>query len=558
MLQSLHVKNLALIDEAEVEFQPGLNIMTGETGAGKSIILGSIHLALGGRYTADTLRAGAEYGYVELVFDVDDRQSRKLRELDIYPEDGMIFLSRRLMEKKSVCKINGETASATKLRQAAEILIDIYGQHEHQTLLSKKNHLSILDDFAKEEIAPVKARVAEEYQEYREKKKELEEAQKNERDRQKEMDFLQFEIQEIQKANLIVGEDEELEQQYRRMVNGKKIIEHAQEAYGYTGDAPGNASDSFSRAIRLMQGITDCDAQAGELCAQLEEIDSLLNDFNRELADYCKSFDFSEEEFYATENRLNEINHMKAKYGDSIEAILAYCEEQEEKLAKLSDYDGYLAGLRLACEEAETTLKKDTEILTGLRKKYAVRLSEAVRQGLLELNFLDVKFETEIQELEDYTKNGKEEAQFMISMNPGTPLRPLVEIASGGELSRIMLAIKAVMADRDETATLIFDEIDTGISGRTAQKVSEKMAVIGRGHQVLCITHLAQIAAMADAHYLIEKQVEDGNTRTHMRLLDEQESVQELARMLGGAEITEAVLKNAEEMRQLAKRVKLA
>lgn len=558
MLHNLYVKNLALIDEIEVEFTKGLNILTGETGAGKSIILGSVNLALGGKYSADIIRKGAEYGYVELTFFVENKtQAEALKRKDIFPEDGVVVLSRKLMSKRSISKINGETVPIALLKEAASILIDIHGQHEHQSLLYKKNHLTILDAFAKENIKQVKEKLAKAYLIYKEQKEELEEALTDEKERNKVIGFLEFEIQEIRQAKLSRQEDETLEETYRRMTNGKKIVGNLEEAYEYTGGTNSEtASEAISRALRCMQEAAGCDEQAQDMFQQLAEIDSLLNDFNRELSDYKMSFDFSEETFFEVETRLNEINRLKAKYGNSIEEILEYCDKKEERLLKLQDYDAYLAQLQKKVEETEAEVKHYSNQLSLLRKEEAVKLAEAIRKGLRDLNFLDTQFEIVFRELGTYTVQGTDEVEFMISMNPGEPVRALGDVASGGELSRIMLAIKSVMAEKDQIETLIFDEIDVGISGRTAQKVSEKMSFIGRNHQVICITHLAQIAAMADAHYAIEKQVEDGVTKSKIFRLSKEQEIEELARILGGAKITDTVMQSAAEMKELAERTK--
>lgn len=558
MLHNLYVKNLALIDEIEVEFTKGLNILTGETGAGKSIILGSVNLALGGKYSADIIRKGAEYGYVELTFLVENKtQAEALKRKDIFPEDGVVVLSRKLMSKRSISKINGETVPIALLKEAASILIDIHGQHEHQSLLYKKNHLTILDAFAKENIKQVKEKLAKAYLIYKEQKEELEEALTDEKERNKEIGFLEFEIQEIRQAKLSRQEDETLEETYRRMTNGKKIVGNLEEAYEYTGGTNSEtASEAISRALRCMQEAAGCDEQAQDMFQQLAEIDSLLNDFNRELSDYKMSFDFSEETFFEVETRLNEINRLKAKYGNSIEEILEYCDKKEERLLKLQDYDAYLAQLQKKVEETEAEVKHYSNQLSLLRKEESVKLAEAIRKGLRDLNFLDTQFEIVFRELGTYTVQGTDEVEFMISMNPGEPVKALGDVASGGELSRIMLAIKSVMAEKDQIETLIFDEIDVGISGRTAQKVSEKMSFIGRNHQVICITHLAQIAAMADAHYAIEKQVEDGVTKSKIFRLSKEQEIEELARILGGAKITDTVMQSAAEMKELAERTK--
>ena len=557
MLQNLHVKNLALIDEIEVEFGEGLNILTGETGAGKSIILGSVNLALGGRYSRDILRQGTKYGLVELSFLVEnEHQIRKLNDMDIDPEDGIVTLSRRLMEGRSISRINGETVPIGQLKEAAAILIDIHGQHEHQSLLYKKNHLQIVDAFAESFLAEEKKKTEEAFRAYKACVKELKEAVTDEAQRAKELSFLKYETEEIRNAQLIPGEDMELETLYRKISNGKKIAESVTEAYGYTSENNDSASEGLSRAIRALSQATEYDKKAEELYEQLAEIDSLLNDFNRELAEYSDTCEFSEEELYETENRLNELNHLKTKYGATIEEVLAYCEKQEERIAVLEDFDHYLESLKERCQKAEETYQMWADKLSAVRRQQASILEKAIENGLKDLNFEDVNFQIHFEQKREYSSDGMDDVEFMISLNPGQPVRPLANVASGGELSRIMLAIKSVMAERDEIETLIFDEIDVGISGRTAQKVSEKMALIGKNHQVICITHLAQIAAMADCHYQIEKKTKDGVTTTGIRLLSEEESIGELARILGGAKITDTVIENAAEMRKLAKQTK--
>ncbi len=557
MLQRLYVKNLALIDEIEVEFKEGLNILTGETGAGKSIILGSVNLALGGRYTKDMIRKGTDYGFVELAFQLEHAgQEERLKELDIFPDEGRVVLSRRLMEGRSASRINGETVTMARLKEAAEILIDIHGQHEHQSLLYRKNHLGIVDAFAREYVSDAKEKTAESCRRFRMCKKELDEADMDESGRAKELSFLQFEVSEIEKADLRPGEDESLEADYRFMVNSKRIADGAAEAYNYTSGDGSSASECLSRAIRALSDIREYDGRAEELYGQLVEVDGLLNDFNRELSDYSQSCECSEEELYDTENRLNEINHLKVKYGNSIGEILTYCQEQSEKIRKLEDYETYISKLNSDCEQAKKELLRNAAELSAIRKEQAAILEQAICEGLKELNFPDVQFEIRFGERTECMADGLDDVEFMVSLNPGQPVKPLVDVASGGELSRIMLAIKTVMADRDAVETLIFDEIDVGISGRTAQKVSEKMAVIGRSHQVICITHLAQIAAMADYHFVIEKKVDQKDTTTGIRRLDEKDTISELARLLGGVKITDAVLENAKEMKQLAKQIR--
>ncbi len=554
MLEHLHVKNLALIREAEIDFTEGLNILTGETGAGKSIVIGSVGLALGGKVAKDLVRPGADFGLAELVFSVtSERLKDRLKELDVIPEDGQIILSRKIMNGKSINKINGETVTLNQLRETAALLIDIHGQHEHQSLLQKKKHLEILDEYAKEELQPIKEKLAAAYTEWKKLTEEQKNARMDEESRMRELSLLEFETKEIEDAGLSIGEDEELEQRYRKMTGAKRLMEAAGTAYGLTGyeEAEG-AGTAIGRALRELQGAQSLDEDLTDLTGQLSDIDSLLNDFNRELSDYVSSLEFAGEEFEQVEERLNQLNHLKSKYGKTLEAVLEYGQKQQERLAALQDYDAYLARLEKQTAEKERELEGLCEEASVIRKRYAEVLCAKIRGHLIDLNFLDVEFELEFDRISGYTSGGFDDAEFVISTNPGESLRPLAKIASGGELSRIMLAIKTVLADKDQIETVIFDEIDVGISGRTAQKVSEKMMLIGRSRQVICITHLAQIAAMADTHFRIEKQVADGGTRTEIRRLTEAESVEELARILGGAEITDAVFQNASEMKELA------
>lgn len=556
MLQNLHVKNLALIDEIEVDFQKGLNILTGETGAGKSIILGSVNLALGGRYNADLLREGAQYGLVELSFSVEDKGVKaQLELLDIFPDEGVLTLSRKLMEGRSVSKINGEKVSMATLKDVASMLIDIHGQHEHQTLLHKKNHLALLDVYAREQTKPLKLAVSLAYKEYTKCKRELENSELDERSRKKELSLIEYELNEIDEARLLPNEDEELEVNYQRMTAGRRFTERIAETYQYTSESPqGSASELLSRAIRAFQDVEECDEQGAALYGQLVEIDSLLNDFNRELSEYEKSFEFSEEEYYETENRLNLINHLKAKYGNTVIEILDYLQNKQERLNELNDYETYITKLKERLRESEELLISQSQKLSKARKEASKAFAEEIRQGLIDLNFLDVQFELRMSELESYSANGIDDGEFYISTNPGEPSKPLGNVASGGELSRIMLAVKSVLADKEDTPTMIFDEIDTGISGITAGKVAEKMHLIGKSRQVICITHLPQIAAMADVHYVIEKQAKDNITKTQILSLQEDASIEEIARLLGGANITGIIRQSAAEMKEMAKR----
>lgn len=554
MLIHLHVKNLALIEDIEVEFGPGLNILTGETGAGKSVLLGSMQLILGGRTARDMIRTGASCALVELLFQVENKKvEQALNSLGIFTEEGQVLLSRKIMDGRSINKINGETCTVGQMKAAAECLLDIHGQHEHQSLLYQEKQLEILDAYGREKIRPAKKAVRQSYEEYRKYMRALKELDTDEEQRNREKAFLEFEISEIEKAHLVPGEDEELETLYRRLNNGKLILETLQSVHSLTGyDSGQGAGEAVGTGVRELLRVTEYDTQLESMAETLQEIDGLLNDFNRELSSYVEDLSFDDETFYETEKRLDQINGLKAKYGRTIEEILEYQNTQQQKLEKLARYEENFLEARQNLKKAEEQLEKDSYVLSEIRKDYSKTLTEKIIEGLRDLNFLDVKFRIDFQRKQEFTDNGYDSIEYEISTNPGESVKPLGRIVSGGELSRIMLAIKAILADRDQIETLIFDEIDTGISGRTAQKVSEKMAVIGSCHQVLCITHLPQIAAMADTHFEIEKHQKGSETITEIHPLGERESVRELARLLGGAEITEAVLKNAMEMKELA------
>ena len=556
MLENLHVKNLALIEEEDITFLDGLHILSGETGAGKSIILGALGLALGGKVSKEMLRDGDKEALVEAVFRVTRESQRKqLAALDVEPYDDQIILSRKITESRSVAKINGEMVPAVKMKQVGDIFLDIHGQNDHQSLLHKKKHLEMLDEYAKSEVQPLKERMHTAYKKYAQKQQEWQDADRMDGDREREISFLEYEIHEIADANLQVGEDERFESQYRRLSNSKRIMEALGEAQQMSAGADG-ASDQIGRAIQRLHQVVVYDEALSPMLDSLSDIDSLLSDFNRDLSQYMSEAEFDEELFAQIDGRLNEINRLKDKYGSTIEQILAAKDEKEERLQKLQHYEAYLAKLSEECKQAKKEAEDAAFALSSMRQRYAKELSKKVEDALLDLNFLDVHFSMEFLQAEKIGMDGYDDAQFMIRTNPGEPIRPLKDIASGGEMSRIMLAIKTVLAEHDDIDTLIFDEIDAGISGRTAQAVSEKLHLVAKEHQVICITHLPQIAAMADHHYLIQKDVIGNETISSIEALSYHDSIKELARMLGGTTITQTVLDNAKEMKELAQQKK--
>ncbi len=553
MLVSLHVKNFAIINEVEVYFKDHLNIMTGETGAGKSIIIGSINAALGAKVSKDIIKSGAEYALVELVFETGDEEIfTAMRELDLPVEGNQIIISRKILPGRSVCRINGENVTGTALATIAGLLIDIHGQHEHQSLLHKAKHLEIVDRFAKNEIGTLKQELEASYKHYMTLKQELTDAGMDDEKRLREISFLEYEVNEIKNAGLQPGEDEELAITYKKLSNANTISEGLQAVHSYMGYEADAAGDSISRALRHLMKLAEYDEVIGGFLSQVTDIEALINDFNRELSQYLSGMENKEEELYEVTKRLDLINHLKQKYGNTLELILKYCKESEEKLARYRDYDEYMEKLKASLAEEERRLNTLCEKLSLIRRTKSVELTAKIKEALVSLNFLDVKFEMTFRQTETYSQNGFDDAEFIISTNPGEALKPLSRVASGGELSRIMLGIKSVLADKDEIETLIFDEIDVGISGRTAQKVSEQLSLIANQHQIICITHLAQIAAMADAHYVIEKQSDGNSTQTMIRELYERDQIDEIARILGGAAITERVIENAKEMKELA------
>lgn len=555
MLISLHVKNLALIEEAEVDFTGGLNILTGETGAGKSILLGSVNLALGGKASPDMIRRGADAALVELTFDSSERIAQKLAEMDLPEEDGTVTIARKISQGRSVSRINGETVSARQLKELSELLIDIHGQHEHQSLLQKKKHLQILDAYAGKEAEELKSEAAKLYKERKDLLAEKEESALDERERDRELELLCFEQQEIEAAALKDGEDEELEKQYSLMVNGQKIGEALGQTFRLTGGEEEGASTLIGRAVREIGSVAHFDEKLAGMQETLLQTEELLNDFNRECADYMESMEFDGALFAQVEERLNVVNHLKEKYGGSIEKVKAYGEKIAQKTEKLKDYEVYRAALDDKIKKKEAELTKVCDKLTKLRNKNAETLAGILQKSLVDLNFLTVEFVID-RKAKEPSADGADDVEFLLSTNPGETPKSLGAVASGGELSRIMLAIKAVLAEKDAVDTLIFDEIDTGISGRTAWRVSEKLSRLSEAHQVICITHLPQIAAMADSHFVIEKETDGSSTQTEIRKLSEEGTKEELARLLGADSLSEKALENAGELRKQAENIK--
>lgn len=558
MLLNLHVKNLALIEEVDVDFEKGLIVLTGETGAGKSLILGSVNIALGNKASKDMIRKGTDYSLVELTFSVSETCAKQLKKYDIYmEEDNIVTVTRKISEGRSISKINGETVNIKTLKNVMSLLIDIHGQHDHQSLLYTKNHLDILDKFAKDSILELKEQIKEEYSKYTKLIKKLEEFNIDEGQKAREIEFAEYEVNEIESANLKPEEDVQVEEEFKKLSNSKEIVSALSEIYNALSyEIAGGLGDIINKAVMDINSIKGMDEKISQFQTELYDIDNLCRELTSQIYDYNSGMDFNPEYVRKVEERLDVINHLKLKYGNSIEEILRYKEEKEEYLEKLNNMTDEMESVKNQISELEGTLNNLCTKLSEQRKKAAKELEVLVKQALVDLNFIAVEFEIQITRKESIGENGFDNVEFMISTNPGESVKPLVKVASGGELSRIMLAIKSILATEDDIDTLIFDEIDTGISGQTAMKVAEKMAKISRNHQVICISHLSQIAAMADSHYLIKKTADQNSTTTSIKKLTRQQSIEELVRINGGSGITEAGLIHATEMKDMADRTK--
>ena len=552
MLDRLMVKDLALIEKSVVEFGPGLNILTGETGAGKSILLGSIQLALGQKANKDMIRHGSEQALIELSFSLEEEKEAALKELeeDLEIEEGSLIIRRKISEKKSENRVNDLSLTLAKLREISGELLDLHGQHEHHSLLKEGAHLAILDSFMTRRGGRILSEVKEAYENYREKKKKVEAYSLPEEERKRELDFLQFELEELSSANLKPGEEEQLSKDYAVYENRdrlKSLLLRVQEEL---------ADRDFHGPVKNLEEAVTFDESLKNVLDTAYELEAVGEDCLRAVEHYLDHSEMDEEKFFLLGERLDTIRSLMMKYGGTEEKALEALSKKEERLRFLTDYEKEKALMEEALARSEEELREKAEKLSLERQKTAKELEERIQQEMQELGFLDTRFTFCFEKKREISEKGLDEVESYVSLNPGEPLRPLREVGSGGELSRIMLSIKTVLADTDAVPTLIFDEIDTGISGRTAEKVGEKLEKIAKNHQVILITHLPQIAAKADRHFLIEKNVQEGKTKTEIHALNEEASVKELARLLGGEELTEAALQNARSLKAKAKEKK--
>ena len=558
MLTSLHVKNLALIDEAEIDFGEGLNILTGETGAGKSVLIGSINLALGEKADVSVIRDGAEYALIEMVFHIDDSLlSDAIREMELpTDEDGSLILQRKLMKNRSVCKVNGENVTLKQLRELSRLLITIHGQNDQLSLLSQNNQKQILDQFDEPHTSPLKKKISDCFSLYQEQKRQFEEADIDERTRLREMDLISYELNEIEEANLTAGEDEQLESDFKKLSNHQKIAEAVSAAKALLSSGETTIADLIGEAVRRISPVSSMDQNLNDIFLALQDLESLTHDTSREIDDYLSDINADEEKLDEIASRLNLVNRLKEKYGhgtDRLQAVLDYAENRRQELEKLKDLEEFRARAAANMEQTFAELCRYADELTDVRRAAGSGLSALLEQALKHLNFENVRFETEIDSDHAHINaDGADEITFMISLNPGEKLRPLHKVSSGGELSRIMLAIKTVLSENKESMAMIFDEIDAGISGKTAWRVSQKLGKLAKDRQVICITHLPQIAAMADTHFEIYKESSSGRNITHIRKLTEEMSVQEIARLIGTDDADATSLQAAGKLRKEA------
>lgn len=551
MLLELHIRNMALIEKADLDFKSGFTVLSGETGAGKSILIDSINFALGAKTSKDIIREGAEFAYVELIFKILDKEKIEyIKSLDFnILEDGILIISRKLSASRSILKVNDESITIAKLSTLTGLLIDIHGQHEHQSLLSKAKHLSIVDGMLDKEALALKANIQALYDRYKEIKNKLS-LDDDSFIREREIDILKYEIREIEISRLKPNEEEKLNMAYRKLKAVSNINDNLTDVIEILDNT------DIGSAVASLEEISSFSPELKEFEQELYDLDAKICDINRDIKAYFDKLDYSEENFEKIQKRLDFVNRFTNKYTSDTDKLAFILKNKKERLRDLFNFDSDREKLSRELENLEMEFTDLSNSLRLLRKKVAKILEENIKNNLIELNFINVEFKIEFKELDNFSVNGLDDIEFMISTNPGNPLKPLKDVASGGELSRVMLAFKSVLANVDDIDTLIFDEIDTGISGRTAQKVAEKISYISKEHQVLCITHLPQIAAMADCNYLIEKSSDGIETKTSIENIKDESLVLELARLLGGSEITKAVLDTAKEMKELANKYK--
>ncbi len=557
MLKELYIKNIAVIDEVIIDFEKGFNVLTGETGAGKSILIDAINMVIGSRSNKELVRTGAEKAMVSATFEVKSQEVKeKLDEFGVELEDDSVILARQISaDGKSVSRCNGMMLPLASVREIGELLVDIHGQHDNQKIMNKNNHIDFLDNYGK--YYGLKDKYKEIFADYKRILKELDELKGDKEERERRLSLLEFQINEIESARLKIDEDMVLEERRAFLQNAEKIVSGVQTAYDelYGGEYDESAFDLLMKAVKELDNVKEFDEKLSSYTERLSSAMAEIEDITGELKSFLNKADYTEGELDEVETRLNVLNNLKRKYGNSIEDINSYLTKIKDECEKFTQSEENIEKLTTEKEKIEAEIVSVSTELTKARKKAGLELEEKISSELSDLDMPNVRFVVLIENT-DFNKNGCNSVEFLISANVGEEPKPMNKIASGGELSRIMLAIKSVMADSEISETMIFDEIDTGVSGRAAQKIAEKIAGFSGECQVFAVTHLAQIAAMADTHYNIKKESRDEKTYTSVTKLDDDGRIAELGRIIGGVSVTETTLKSAEEMLMLAKNIK--
>lgn len=547
MLELLHIENIAIIEAADIEFAPGFNALTGETGAGKSIVIDSLSAVLGQRTSRELIRTGAEKAFVSAAF--SGMAPEMTEELGIQPEaDGTLLLQREIQtDGKNVCRVNGRPVTVGQLRALGARLLNIHGQHDGQQLLDEEQHIVYLDSFGRVESLAIT--YAEKYKNFTDIRRQIGALQMDEAEKARRVDTLQYQIEELRRAKLTPGEEEELTARRGMLRNAEKFLDAVAGAdYALNGDdSGGGALSALRQAQDALSGVRHLDDAFGQLYERLGEAYSEVYDIAATVEDKRGELDVSPGELDRVESRMDLLYRLKKKYGATVEDMLDYQARCEAELAQIEDVGDTLVRLEQALSKAEKEARQAAQALSDARKAAAERLTAQILAELQQLDMGKIRFAVDFAE-KPLDSDGMDTVRFLMSANVGEELRPIHKIASGGELARIMLAMKNVLSEQDHVGTMVFDEVDTGVSGRAAQKVAEKMARISRRKQVLCVTHLPQLAAMADTHFSVEKGERDGRTYTEVRRLDREQRRRELARLTGGSHVSQTMLDGAEEL----------
>ena len=558
MLIQLNIKNFALIEEIKVEFDDGFNILSGETGAGKSILIDAIDYVLGGKFSKSLIRTGEEKTFVEAIFSIDNEFVKKeLDELDIEYEDIIIISREYTISGKSIIKVNGRSLIISQLKKIREKILDIHGQHQNQTLLDRGSHIIYLDNFIGEKIKEPLKKFNELRERLNEIKAKISKINGNE-DREKLIDYTKFQIDDIKKGNLRVGEEEELKEEFNYLSNAEKInnsLKLSCELLNYRDDG-NSVLESLSRVISELSSVEKNSQVIGEKKAVIEEAYYNIEEVSRELRDIAEDTVYDENKLEKINERIYEINGYKKKYGNTIEEVIEYFNKLKENYNELVNAAEILKELEEEEKHVLNEMKTVGDTIHKIREKFSEILKESLLKELAYVGLEKSTMEIQVKLCENYNERGFDEVSFLISTNTGEPVKPLEKVLSGGELSRIMLAFKCVFADKDGISTLIFDEIDTGVSGAVAQRIGEKMYQVSLNHQVLCITHLPQIAILSDHHYFVSKSIRDNKTFTNIKILNKNEKINQVATMLGGNEVTKATYENVKEMLKLSENKK--